>query len=409
MFFRTKRSGKRTYVQIVENQRQEQGGSAQKVLVTLGRLDRLKAACALQGLLESGGRLAEGLTVVSTHPRGVAPTVRARWIGASIAERLWRDLGCRAELGGLDPELERLAFANALHHLFDPGASRGLDAFVRRSGLKGLSEAEGPHIKGALHSLGSEPEQSASPKEALEEKLFAERRDLFSGVEVIVAFGDPVDARVEPGETLLFPGLTERRPLAMGLAVDARGRPISGLVAPLAADPDHQALAWIEALRDRFQLEQVTLVAFRDSLTGRRRRFPKSVRRVVVDELPKEDDEEHAGLAEPLLVLKRLRRSFAARLVARGRSMASIDELRGELLCGQLALLLRNELLHRAACQGAPMTWNEVADALEELQVVRLDKQGETLHLADRACAQHHALFRAAGLRPPPAVRVGGH
>ena len=41
MFFRTKRTGDRTYLQIVEN-RWEDGRSRQRVLTTLGRLDALK-------------------------------------------------------------------------------------------------------------------------------------------------------------------------------------------------------------------------------------------------------------------------------------------------------------------------------------------------------------------------------
>ena len=41
MFFRQKRSGKYTYLQIVEN-RWEDGRSKQRVIVTLGRLDELR-------------------------------------------------------------------------------------------------------------------------------------------------------------------------------------------------------------------------------------------------------------------------------------------------------------------------------------------------------------------------------
>jgi len=50
MFFRQKKSGKRVYLQIVEN-RWEQGRSKQRVIATLGRLDRLAESGQLDALL----------------------------------------------------------------------------------------------------------------------------------------------------------------------------------------------------------------------------------------------------------------------------------------------------------------------------------------------------------------------
>ena len=48
MFFRQKKSGTRAYLQIVENQ-WEHGGSRQRVVATLGRLDRLRESGQLEG------------------------------------------------------------------------------------------------------------------------------------------------------------------------------------------------------------------------------------------------------------------------------------------------------------------------------------------------------------------------
>jgi hypothetical protein len=53
MFFRTKTSGPRTYLQIVEN-RWENGRPRQRVLATLGRLDHLQQTGQLEALLASG-------------------------------------------------------------------------------------------------------------------------------------------------------------------------------------------------------------------------------------------------------------------------------------------------------------------------------------------------------------------
>ena len=53
MFFRTKTSGTRSYLQIVEN-RWEDGRPRQRVIATLGRLDQLQQTGQLDSLLVSG-------------------------------------------------------------------------------------------------------------------------------------------------------------------------------------------------------------------------------------------------------------------------------------------------------------------------------------------------------------------
>jgi hypothetical protein len=50
MFFRTKKSGSRSYLQIAEN-RWENGRSRQRVITTLGRLDQLQESGQLDALL----------------------------------------------------------------------------------------------------------------------------------------------------------------------------------------------------------------------------------------------------------------------------------------------------------------------------------------------------------------------
>ena len=52
MFFRTKTSGSRSYLQIVEN-RWEEGRPRQRVIATLGRLDQLQQSGQLDALLVS--------------------------------------------------------------------------------------------------------------------------------------------------------------------------------------------------------------------------------------------------------------------------------------------------------------------------------------------------------------------
>src|SRR3982751_5230265 len=95
MFFRTKTSGPRTYLQIVEN-RWEGGRPRQRVIATLGRLDHLQQTGQLDALLASGARLAQSVLVLSAHANGHLPTITARRIGpALVVQRLWQQTGCQ--------------------------------------------------------------------------------------------------------------------------------------------------------------------------------------------------------------------------------------------------------------------------------------------------------------------------
>src|SRR5512146_3189769 len=95
MFFRTKTSGPRSYLQIVEN-RWEDGRPRQRVLAPLGRLDPLQQRGQLDALLVSGARLAQSVLRLSAHAKGQLPTLTTRRIEpALIFQRLWQQTGCQ--------------------------------------------------------------------------------------------------------------------------------------------------------------------------------------------------------------------------------------------------------------------------------------------------------------------------
>src|SRR5215468_10538526 len=95
MFFRTKTSGPRSCLQIIEN-RWEGGRPRQRVIATLGRLDHLQQSGQLDTLPASGARLAQSVLLLSAHARSQLPTITTRRIGpALVFERLWEETGCR--------------------------------------------------------------------------------------------------------------------------------------------------------------------------------------------------------------------------------------------------------------------------------------------------------------------------
>src|ERR671939_1272802 len=102
MFFRFKPSGPRTYLQIVENRR-EDGAHRQHVIATLGRADELAASGALAGLLASGAHLCDQVMLLSALERDAEDLrLSTRRIGGPLLfERLWEQTGCVAAIKDL--------------------------------------------------------------------------------------------------------------------------------------------------------------------------------------------------------------------------------------------------------------------------------------------------------------------
>ena len=200
MFFRHKKSGERTYLQIVENRWQE-GGSKQRVICTLGRLDELEASGQLERLISSGAKYSESMMVIDAHSRGEAPVIAVRRIGPGlIFGRLWRETGIREVIEGFcagrkfEFPVERAVFVTVLNRLFAAGSDRFCSKWVADYGISGADELDLHHLYRAMSWLGEElPEaqqagRTLSPrciKDLIEEKLFFRSRDLFSSLDLV--------------------------------------------------------------------------------------------------------------------------------------------------------------------------------------------------------------------------------
>ena len=162
MFFRTKTSGPRSYLQIVEN-RWEDGRPRQRVIATLGRLDQLQQSGQLDALLVSGARLAQSVLLRSAHAKGQLPTITTRRIGpALIFERLWRETGCQRVIEQLldgrrfEFDVERAVFLTVLHRLFAPGSDRAADKWRADYQIDGCELLQLYHLYRAMAWLGEE-------------------------------------------------------------------------------------------------------------------------------------------------------------------------------------------------------------------------------------------------------------
>ena len=288
MFFRTKKSGPRSYLQLVENHWRD-GRPHQRVLLTLGRLDQLQSSGQIDALLSSGARFADKLLILSAHEKQQLPVIQARGWGAPLVfEKLWRTTGCQAVITQLlrgrrfDFPVERALFLTVLHRLLAPGSDRAAERWRVDYVLEGVAKLELHHLYRAMGWLGKplpENQQQGSSKlvprctkDLIEEGLFARRRDLFTQVEVV--FFDTTSLYFEGrgGESLGQYGHSkdhrpDERQMIVGAVLDGEGRPISCELWPGNTTDVTTLIPIVDRLYQRFRICKVCIVADRGMIS----------------------------------------------------------------------------------------------------------------------------------------------
>jgi len=287
MFFREKRAGSYSYLQIVENRR-EDGKPRQRVLATLGRLDQLTESGQIEALLQSGSRFAHALTVLTEHRRGELPVVRSRRIGAArVFERLWQETGCQAVLERLLEQrqfefpVERAIFLEVLHRLVAPGSDRAGYAWKEAYAIDGGEPLDLHHAYRAMAWLGEPVAQGAAlgetprcTKDELEEALFARRRTLFTSVELVFFDTTSLSVEGQGGETLGRHGHSkdhrpDLRQMVVGAVIDQEGRPLCCELWPGNTTDVRTLLPIVERLERRFGIRRICLVADRGMIRAK--------------------------------------------------------------------------------------------------------------------------------------------
>jgi transposase len=288
MFFRVKKSEARQYLQIVENFR-EGDRVRQRVLSTLGRLDQLQQSGQLDGLLASGARFAERVLLLTAHKNGQVSTITTQRIGPTlIFERLWQQTGCQQVIAQLlahrhfDFPVERAVFLTVLHRLCASGSDRAGQRWKEDYLIDGKDDLELHHMYRAMAWLGDQlpvdQQQGSSKlvprctKDVIEEKLFEQRRDLFSELEIVFFDTTSLYFEGEGGETLGQHGYSkDHRPdlhqLVVGAVLDGEGRPICCELWPGNTADVTTLLAVVDRLWQRFHIRRVCIVADRGMIS----------------------------------------------------------------------------------------------------------------------------------------------
>lgn len=284
MFVRDKKSGPYKYLQIVENRR-EGNKVVQRVISTIGRLDRLAAKGEIESLVRSLSRFSnETLLVLSGKSEFTAD---AKKIGPTLVfERLWEELGIGKVLKELlgdrffNFDGERAVFLTVLHRLMMSGSDRCCDKWRRDYFIRGAEDLSLHHLYRAMAFLGEEvvDQADATPfsprctKDVIEEHLFLGQRHLFQGLDL--AFFDTTSLYFEGegGETIGERGYSkDHRPdlnqVIVGAVLDGRGRPICCEMWPGNTTDVKTLIPVAQRIRKRFQVSRFCLVADRGMIS----------------------------------------------------------------------------------------------------------------------------------------------
>lgn len=289
MFLRSKKSGRYEYLQLVHNTRDGKDVH-QQVLATLGRLDRLRESGQLDSLIASLSRFSQVSAVLSPKSRAAQEGAVAVRIGpALLFERLWEETGIRRVLVRLLEgrkfgfDVERAIFLTVLHRLFSPGSDRAAEYWRQSYRIEGAESLDLHHLYRAMAWVGEPLEPSEqidaalfgprTRKDQVEEALFAERRDLFSALDLVFFDTTSIYFEGAGGASVgQFGHSKDHRPdrpqMVVGAVLDNKGRPICSELWPGNTTDVTTLLPVVDRLRSRFALDELCIVADRGMISA---------------------------------------------------------------------------------------------------------------------------------------------
>ena len=283
MFARIKKSGKYQYLQIVEN-RKEKGKVKQRVISTIGRMDQLQAKGRIETLIRSLSRFSEKTMLILSGKSDVSAD--AVKIGPSIIfERLWKETGIKKAIQRLlidrrfEFDVERAIFLTVLHRLIVSGSDRFCERWRRDYSINGTEQLDLHHLYRAMTFLGEQvdDQKAATPftarcnKDLIEESIFFDQRDLFSGLDLV--FFDTTSIYFEgQGGTIGKRGFSkDHRPdlnqMVVGAIIDDKGRPVCCEMWPGNTTDVKTLIPVTDRIRKRFGINSFCVVADRGMIS----------------------------------------------------------------------------------------------------------------------------------------------
>lgn len=285
MFARVKKSGKYQYLQIVEN-RKVKGKVKQRVIATIGRMDRLQKKDRVETLIRSLSRFSEKAMLILSGQSDVS--AEAVTIGpVLIFERLWKATGIQWAIQKMlagrkfEFDVERAIFLTVLHRLMVSGSDRFCEKWRRDYRIEGIEHLDLHHLYRAMAFLGEELEdqKGATPfsprctKDRIEELLFTAQRDLFSELELVFFDTTSIYFEGRGGKTIGQRGFSkDHRPdlkqMVVGAVIDDKGRPICCEMWPGNTADVKTLIPIAERMRRRFGIQQFCIVSDRGMISN---------------------------------------------------------------------------------------------------------------------------------------------
>lgn len=285
MFARVKKSGKYQYLQIVEN-RKEKGKVKQTVIATIGRMDKLQEKDRVETLIRSLSRFSEKAMLILSGQSNI--TADAIKIGPSIIfERLWKETGIQKAIKKLlvnrrfEFDVERAVFLTVLHRLMISGSDRFCDRWRRDYLITDTEQLDLHHLYRAMTFLGEqiEDQKDATPftarcnKDLIEESMFLDHRDLFSGLDLVFFDTTSIYFEGQGGETIGKRGFSkDHRPdlnqMIVGAIIDDKGKPVCCEMWPGNTTDVKTLIPVIDRVRKRFGINRCCVVADRGMISA---------------------------------------------------------------------------------------------------------------------------------------------
>ena len=285
MFARVKKSGKHQYLQIVEN-RKIKGKVIQRVIATIGRMDRLQEKDRVETLIRSLSRFSEKALLILSGKSDVSAASKKIGPGL-IFERLWEELGIKKVIKDLlyhrkfEFDVERAIFLTVLHRLFVSGSDRSCEKWHRDYKIRGVEGLSLHHLYRAMTFLGEQTDDQtdATPfsprcsKDLIEESIFLERRDLFTGLDLVFFDTTSIYFEGEGGQTIGQKGHSkDHRPdlnqMVVGAVIDNKGKPVCCEMWPGNTTDVKTLIPVIDRVRSRFNTGQFCIVADRGMISA---------------------------------------------------------------------------------------------------------------------------------------------
>jgi transposase len=284
MFARIKKSGKYQYLQIVEN-RKEKGKVKQRVISTIGRLDQLQAKDRVETLIRSLSRFSEKTMLILSGKSDVSAD--AVKIGPPIIfQRLWQETGIQKAIQRLlvdrrfEFDVERAIFLTVLHRLMVSGSDRFCERWRRDYNIKGAEQLDLHHLYRAMTFLGEvvDDQKTATPfaprcnKDLIEESIFFDQRDLFSGLDLVFFDTTSIYFEGQGGSIGKTGHSKDHRPdlnqLVIGAIIDDKGKPVCCEMWPGNTTDVTTLIPVIDSVGKRFGINKFCIVADRGMISA---------------------------------------------------------------------------------------------------------------------------------------------